>query len=104
MTLAANNWALIAYTPGAWTDLVPTAAGPTVIKSLIVTVGGSAAAIKARITDASSALVATVFPDTVLSVNTAHTADIPLVCLKAGQKLQVNVSVAGVEISAHGAA
>lgn len=103
MALIAQNWTLASYTNGVWTDLVA-ASAPTIIKGVVVGVGGTAAVVGLRIVDAASAVLAVLTPGETLAANLGHTADLPTITLENGQKLQVVADVAGCTFSAHGAA
>jgi hypothetical protein len=99
----ASNWTLNSYTVATWTDLVA-ATGPTVIKSLAISVGTNAANAKIRLTNSSGTSRASIVPASTLAASTGYTADIGAITLGTGDKIQVQVDVTGVEFSAFGAA
>lgn len=103
MAYTAQNWTLASYTTGAWTDIL-VATGPTIVKGIVISVGGTPSVVGIRIVDAASAVLAVLTPGETLAANLGHTADVPTIILESGQKLQVVSDVTGCTFSVHGAA
>lgn len=96
-----SNWTLNAYTANAWTDLVPAASTPVILKSLSIAVGSNAVGVSIRLANSSGSRAMLVTSS--LAANTSYSMDIPALTLAAGDKLQVQVTASGVEFAAFGA-
>lgn len=100
--MTPKNWTLNAYTVATWTDLVPAVPAPTVVKSLSVSVGANPANVSVRIANGGISR-ALIVPASACVANTGYGADFPALTLGAGDALQIECDVAGVEFAAFGA-
>lgn len=97
-----QNWTLNAYTVATWTDLIPSAASEIILKAVNVAVGSSIANVQFRLANGSGSR-AVLVPASILAASTAYRLDMEALTLVTGDKLQVQVDVAGVEFLASGA-